>query len=85
MPARLLVDLVFLNVLPLIYFLSHPGSAIFRCRSASVSAGITFAIVVCSLFCQPVMTSPCIIASKSALATSAGSSFSSCPTLVMAG
>jgi hypothetical protein len=49
-----------------IYGLPDPGSAILRYRSASLSAGVTLAIVVYSLFFQPVTTSasPCIIASK---------------------
>jgi len=46
--------------------------------------GVTFAIAVCSLFFQPLTTSPSpdIIASKPTLATIRGSSFSACPTLV---
>ena len=61
-----------------------PGSAILRCCSASTPAGVTSAIAACSLFFQPVTTSPSpfIIASKPVLATSAGSSFLRWPTLV---
>src|SRR4051794_36002440 len=56
----------------------EPGSAIFRCFSASASDVVMWAAATCSLFFQPVTTSPSppIIASKPALATSPGSSLS---------
>ena len=56
-----------------------PGSAILRCCSASIAAGVTWAVATCGLFFQPETTwpSPAIIASQPSLATSAGSSFSS--------
>src|SRR5215204_2679415 len=61
-----------------------PGAAILRWRSASIPAGVILAIADCSLFCQPLTTSPSplIMASKPVFATSAGSSFFSVPTLV---
>src|SRR5919202_330418 len=64
--------------------LPEPGSAFLRCCSASTPAGVTEATAVCSLFFQPLTTSPSplIMASKPVLATSAGSSFSDWPTFV---
>jgi len=38
--------------------LAEPGAAVFRCCSASMPAGVTLAIAVCSLFCHPLTTSP---------------------------
>ncbi len=38
--------------------LPDPGSAILRCCSASTPAGVTLAIADCSLFFQPLTTSP---------------------------
>src|SRR5438477_3605622 len=66
------------------YLAALPGSAARRCRSASMSEGVTSAIAERSLLCQPVTTSPSprIIASKPCLATLAGSSFLLCPILV---
>src|SRR3954469_13649418 len=39
-------------------FFPVPGSAILRCCSARTDAGVTFAIVVWTLFFQPATTSP---------------------------
>src|SRR4051812_10616435 len=66
------------------YDFAVPGSAILRCCLASTSLGVTFAIVVWSLFFIPVTTSdsPLIMASNPAFATSCASSFFSVPTLV---
>ena len=48
------------------YILPDPGSGFFRCISASMSEGVTDAMADCSLFFQPVTTSPSprIMASK---------------------
>ncbi len=63
---------------------ADPGSAMFRCSSASTADGVTDAMAVCSLFFQPLTTSPSprIIASNPVFATSAASSFLAVPTLV---
>ena len=62
---------------------ADPGSAIFRCCSARTPAGVTLAIADCSLFFQPLTTSPSprIMASNPTRATSAGSSFFDLPDL----
>ena len=62
---------------PAAYFREVPGAAMPRCISASTPAGVTLAMADCSLFFQPLTTSPSprIMASKPVLATSAGSSF----------
>src|SRR3712207_8219170 len=64
-----------------LYCLPEPGSAILRCCSASMPAGVTEAMTVVNLFFQPLTMSPSprIIASKPVFATSAGSSFEPCP------
>ncbi len=45
---------------PMVYyfFVPEPGAAIPRCCSASMPAGVTLAIADCSLFFQPLTTSP---------------------------
>src|SRR5688572_29762716 len=62
----------------------EPGSVMPRCISARTADGVTNAIAERSLFIQPVTTSPSpfIMASKPVFATSAGSSFFDCATLV---
>jgi hypothetical protein len=64
-------------------FWPDPGAANFRCRSARMLAGVTFATAAWTLFFQPLTTSPSprIIASKPDLATSAGPSVACRPTL----
>jgi hypothetical protein len=46
------------NTRNLFYFFPEPGSAILRCCSASMPAGVMLAIADCTLFFKPLTTSP---------------------------